>query len=239
MSIVVAVGMWSLCSICLAADAAGKTVTYEYSGDVTTANRKTGVTTLDGNAWFRRSGGDYLNADKITMYKDIETGEIIRIESVGNVEMKEKEMSATCGHSIFYETEERIELKGSVDVPAVVDDGENRMEAPFIIYFRKEDRIYASGLLFSVGLEAKGDLENGTIPEGLRQEFKKNRILLSDDVTVSTEEADARWLITDGDKKYIVKKEDDKLDILASGSVQGHVTVEVKEEESEQNEQSN
>jgi len=232
------IAVWGLCSICLATDEASKTVTYEYSGDATTANRKTGVTILDGNAWFRRNDGDYMNADKITMYKDMETGEITRIESVGKVSLKEKDMTATCEQSVFYEKEGRIELKGSVDTPAIVDDGENRMEAPFIIYFRDEDRIYASGLLFSVGLEIQSDLDNGAIPESLRQEFKNNRISLSDDATVSTEEADAGWLITDGDKKYTIKKEDGKLNVLASGSVRGHVTVEVQEEESEESQES-
>ena len=237
-----AAAIWSLCSICLAADEAGKTLTYKYSGDVINANRKSGVTILDGHAWFRRSDGDYLNADKITVYKDVETNEIVRIEAVGNVVMKEEDMEATCDHAIFYEAEDRVELKGTIDAPAVVKPGEDMMEAPFIMYFRTENRVHATGFLFSVGTDAGSDLDNGVISESLKQEFKNNRASLSDDAAVSTEEAGVGWSITDGDKTYIVKKEENKLNILASGGVKGHVTVEVKEtepieEETEKNEE--
>ena len=226
--------IWSLCSICLAADDGSKVVDYEYSGDTTTVDRKAGITTLKGNAKFLRSDGDYINADEIIRYEDVKPGnkrEVIKIVSIGNVEMKEKGMTATCQHATLYEKEDRLELKGSVDKPAVVNDGGNRMEAPFIIYFRIEDRIYASGLLFSVGLEAKSDLDNGAIPDSLRQEFQNNNIPLSDDAVAAKEESEDRWLITDGDKAYTVKKEEDQLDILAHGSVRGHVKVEVKESE--------
>ncbi|MFC1715210.1 LptA/OstA family protein [Candidatus Poribacteria bacterium] len=216
---------------CPVAAEASKT-THEYSADKMDYDKKSGVTVLEGNAKFRRSDDDYLYADQITMYRDVDTDEIIKLESVGKVEMKEKTMTATCEHSIFYEKENRIEFKGSIDKPAVVDSGDNRMEAPFIIYFRQEERISASGLLFSVEVKFQSDLDNGAILDGLRQEFSKNRITLSDSVVVSTEEADDRWSITDGDKVYTVKKGKDKLDILAVGSVRGHVTVEVKEDES-------
>ena len=232
MSIVFAImAIWSLRSICLAANETGKTLTYKYSGDVVTANRKSGVTVLDGHAWFRRSDGDYLNADKITMYRDVETNEIIRIESVGNVEMKEKGMESTCQQSVFYEAEGRIELKGVVGAPAIIDDGENRIEALFITYYRKEDRIFASGLLFSVGMDAQSDLDNGAISEGLRQDFKNNNISLSADATVSKEESGIGWSITDGGKTYVIRKEEDKLSIFASDGVKGHVKVAVKETE--------
>ena len=221
----------SLYFTCSMAAEASKT-THEYSADKMTYDNKSGVTVLEGNAKFRRSDDDYLYADQITMYRDVDTDEIIKLESVGKVEMKEESMSATCEHSIFYEKENRIEFKGSIHKPAIVDSGDNRMEAPFIIYFREEERISASGLLFSVGVKFQGDLDNGTIPDGLRQEFSKNRVTLSDSFVVSTEEADDRWSITDGDKVYTVKKEKDRLDILALGSVRGHITVEVKEDES-------
>ena len=210
----------------------GRTVQYEYSADKTNFGKKTGITVLDGNAKFIRGDGDYLYAEMITIYRDPKTNELVKIESVGNVDMKEKDMTAKCNHSIFYEQEERIELKGAAGAPAVVNDGKNMMEAPFIIYYRADERIVASGLLFSVGLEAQGELDNGTISEELKQEFTNNKIPLSDSVTASAEEANVSWLIVDGDKTYIVKKEADKLNIYVKGSVKGHVTVEVKESES-------
>lgn len=123
---------------------AADTVVYRYSAKKTTFDRKSGVTILKGDAKIR-SNGNHLDADEITMYKDVETGELVKIDAVGNVNLKEGDMAATCEHAIFYETEERIELEGTEDSPAVVDDGKNRMEAPAITYFRKEDRIEARG----------------------------------------------------------------------------------------------
>lgn len=116
-----------------------------YSAKDASSDRKSGVTILKGDAKIRRGDGDYLNSDQITMYKDVETGELIKIEAVGNVDMKEKDMTGTCERAIFYEKDDRIELEGSEDSPAVVDDGNNRMEALAITYFRKEDRLDASG----------------------------------------------------------------------------------------------
>jgi hypothetical protein len=61
--------------------------------------------------------------------------------------------------------------------------------------------------LFSVGGELRSDLDNSVISEELRQEFEKNEIPLSQHVTVSVEQGDSRWLITDKLKKYAVRKE--------------------------------
>jgi len=69
--------------------------------------------------------------------------------------------------------------------------------------------------LFSVALEFQSDLANGIISEELRQEFEKNEAPLSQQATVSTEEAGNRWMITDKPKKYSVKKEQRRLDIYA------------------------
>ncbi len=225
--VMVVLGLYFICPI---ASEASKT-THKYSADKMTYGKKSGVTVLEGNAKFRRSDDDYLYADQITMYRDVKTDEIIKIVSVGNVEMKEKGMTATCEHSIFYEKEDRIEFKGSVDKPAIVDSGGSMIEAPFITFYRQEERISASGLLFSIGVEFQSDLNNSVISDALRQEFSKNRSSLSDSASVSTEEADGGWSITDGDKVYTVKKESDRLDILARGSVRGQITVEVKEDE--------
>lgn len=135
--------LWNLCPNALSAPETS-TVVYNYSAKETSFDRKSGITILKGEAKIRNNG-DYLNADQITMYKDVKTGELVKIEAVGNVDMSEKGMKATCKHAIFFETEERIELEGADDAPAIVDDGKNRMEAPAITYFRKEDRIEARG----------------------------------------------------------------------------------------------
>jgi len=67
-------------------------------------------------------------------------------------------------------------------------------------------------LLFSVGVEVQSDLNNGTISEDLRQKFTKKGIPLSDNVSVSVE-TDASWLVTSGDAAYIIRRQEDKLNI--------------------------
>lgn len=228
------VSIWGFCFTCLAASETDEPHVDEfYSADKLTYTKTPDVTVLEGHAKLHRSGGDYMYADQITIYKDVKA-EVTKIVAVGNVDMKEKGMAATCEHAIFYEKENRIEFKGTADKPAVVNTGNNRMEAPFIIFFRKDERIEATGFLFSVGTEFQSDLDNGVVSEDLRKEFQKNEIALSDSVVVSKNESDAGWSITDGDKIYIIEKKDDKLDVNASGGVKGQVIVEVKEDESEE-----
>lgn len=227
------VSIWGFCFTCLAASETDEThVRESYSADKLFYTKNPDVTVLEGHAKLHRGGGDYMYADQITIYE--EAGEMTKIVAVGNVDMKEKGMAATCEHAIFYEKEDRIEFKGTADKPAVVNTGNNRMEAPFIIFFRKDERIEATGFLFSVGTEFQSDLDNGTVSEDLRKEFQKNGIALSDSISVSKDESDAGWSITDGDKLYIIEKKDDKLDVNASGGVKGQVIVEVKEDESEE-----
>jgi lipopolysaccharide export system protein LptA len=157
--ILTAIAVSILCFTVWAASEKTKTVIYDYSADETSVNRKTGITVLKGNAKIKtRDSEDYLNADQITIYRDIETNELIKMESVGNVDMNQAGMKATCEQAILYEAEDRIELEGSEDSLAVVDDGNNRMEAPAITLFRKEDRIEARGKVTGyVTIEAKED----------------------------------------------------------------------------------
>ena len=68
-------------------------------------------------------------------------------------------------------------------------------------------------ILFSVGVETESDLNNGTISVDLRRGFENSKISLPDDASVS-KETDAKWLITDGNKTYTVRKQEDKLNIF-------------------------
>ncbi len=138
----VAIFFISLCFAVLAETIKTKTVTYNFSAKETTIANKTGIITLKGKAEVIKNG-DHLNADQITIYKDVQTGEIIKMEAVGNVDMSEEGKKSTCKKVIFYESEDRIEFEGSEESPAVVDDGKNKLVAPNITYFRKEDRLEA------------------------------------------------------------------------------------------------
>ncbi len=77
----------------------------------------------------------------------------------------------------------------------------------------------ATKFLFSAGLEFQGDLDNGIISEGLRQEFEGNGASLSQDVTVSVEQAGVTWLITDELKKYPIMKEEGRLKIYTTREI--------------------
>jgi lipopolysaccharide transport protein LptA len=123
-----------------------KVTLYDYSAKKMSVNKKTGVTVFEGDTKLKiRDSEDYLNADKVTIYRDVKTDEVVKMVAVGNVDMKQRGMKVTCERATFYETEDRIEMEGSEDSPAIVDDGKNRMEAPAITYFRSEDRLEASG----------------------------------------------------------------------------------------------
>ena len=82
-------------------------------------------------------------------------------------------------------------------------------------------------VLFSVGLEYQADLDKDNISDNLRQKFKDNKILLSQNITISIKEK--KWLITDEDNKktYSVKKEKNKLNIYENldVNVDGAVNV--------------
>lgn len=61
---------------------------------------------------------------------------------------------------------------------------------------------------FSISSNFQNDLNNRRVPNKLRREFKKRRILFSDDVSVEN----SRWVITN-QVSYIVKKENNELNI--------------------------
>jgi len=66
-------------------------------------------------------------------------------------------------------------------------------------------------LLFSMKLECQKDLDKGVISEDCRHEFKNNKILLSPNPTISNKYNG--WLITDKNNMYMVRKEENKLNI--------------------------
>ncbi len=68
-------------------------------------------------------------------------------------------------------------------------------------------------VLMFVGLEHQIDLDGKEISEYLRQEFRGNRIMLSQDVTVKIKRAGRKWLIVDRGRLYIVNREADRLKV--------------------------
>ncbi|MFC1717422.1 PQQ-binding-like beta-propeller repeat protein [Candidatus Poribacteria bacterium] len=69
---------------------------------------------------------------------------------------------------------------------------------------------------FSADAEAQSDLNNRVISAALRQRFSDKKKGLSSSASVSVKKPDARWLITSSNKRYIVKKQDGKLNVYES-----------------------
>jgi predicted PurR-regulated permease PerM len=73
----------------------------------------------------------------------------------------------------------------------------------------------SASLLFSIDPQFQSDLDSNNISEGLRQEFEKNRISLSQNATVSIDRQESKWVIVHADKTYTVSKEGEKLNVYS------------------------
>ncbi len=93
---------------------------------------KEGVIILIGNVKINRQNG-YLNADKVTIHRDVDTHNVMKTVAEGNVDMKDGDIFAKCDHAVLNETDDTIELSGSV---VVIQHGDE-IKAPFITYNRK------------------------------------------------------------------------------------------------------
>jgi hypothetical protein len=80
------------------------------------------------------------------------------------------------------------------------------------ILLETERQLFVSeGALFKDKEDLVRHIESGTISEIARSAFKDNNIMLSDKAYVKPAEAGKSWEIVDKNKKYIVKKEDNRL----------------------------
>ena len=98
-----------------------------------------------------------------------------------------------------------------------------------IIRDKNEESIgVLQGLPFSIELRHQINLDEDNISRNLRQAFENNGISLPQNVTVSIEEKDSEWLITDknGEKICFVRKEESKLNIY-----QGIMIIDVPPQE--------
>lgn len=122
-----------------------------------TQDEKKGVIVLKKNVEINRQNG-YMYADKVTIYRDVNTNprEVIRTVAEGNVHLKDEDIIADCDQAVFNEVDDTIELTGSV----VVVQNEDRIEASYIKYNRKTGQRIGKGnpdnpVKFRVQIEAK------------------------------------------------------------------------------------
>ena len=92
---------------------------------------KEGLTIFTGNVQIERPDG-FLNADKVTIYEDVQTNETVKTVAEGNVELRDGDTFATCAHAILNHVTDIIELRDNV----VVLQNEDRLEADSFTYNR-------------------------------------------------------------------------------------------------------
>lgn len=100
-------------------------------------DQKNGLTILIGNAKTVRKNEEdveigFLNADKITLKSDPESGETIEIIAEGNVEIRDQDMFATCDHATMNNLTNIIVLKDNV----VVTQNKDKLETKLFTYNR-------------------------------------------------------------------------------------------------------
>ncbi len=100
-------------------------------------DEKVGITILIGNAKTKRHTEDgveigFLNADTITLRSDPETGETVEIVAVGNVEIRDDKIFATCDHATMDNLTSIITLKDNV----VVLQKNDRLETKLFTFNR-------------------------------------------------------------------------------------------------------
>jgi lipopolysaccharide transport protein LptA len=93
---------------------------------------KEGLTIFTGNVQIERTDG-FLNADKVTIYEDVQTNETVKTVAEGNVELRDGDTFATCAHAILNHVTDIIELRDNV----VVLQNEDRLEADAFTYNRR------------------------------------------------------------------------------------------------------
>ena len=100
-------------------------------------SEKEGITILIGEAKTVRYNAEgveigFLNADKITMKSDLETGTTTEIIAEGNVEIRDQDIFATCDHAIMNNLTNIIVLKENV----VVLQNKDRLETKLFTFNR-------------------------------------------------------------------------------------------------------
>ena len=122
-----------------------ETTLYENVIDVKHADRfeqreREGLTIFIGNVQIERPNG-FLNADKVTIYENVETNETVKTVSEGNVELRDGDIFVTCAHAILNHLTDIIEFSEDV----IVLQNEDRLEADKFWYNRRTGERWGEG----------------------------------------------------------------------------------------------
>ena len=99
-----------------------------------------GLTIFIGNVQIERPNG-FLNADKVTIYENVETNETVKTVSEGNVELRDRDIFVTCAHAILNHLTDIIEFSEDV----IVLQNEDRLEADKFWYNRRTGERWGEG----------------------------------------------------------------------------------------------
>ena len=106
----------------------------------------------------------FLNADKITLKTDLETGATTEIIAVGNVEIRDQDIFATCDHAVMNNLTNTVVLKDNV----VVLQNKDRLETKLFTFNRTTGKQTGEGgvkFKVTVTQAAPVDAEAGENPE--------------------------------------------------------------------------
>ena len=105
------------------------------------------------------------------------------------------------------ETAEQIRLK------LMADASDSAIKDSKLDTIREPDIDIEKRFLWSSESQLQDDLDKAIISDKLRKEFQKNKAPLSKQATISVEQPENEWLITDDCKRYPIRTEEDKLNI--------------------------
>ena len=106
----------------------------------------------------------FLNADKITLKTDLETGATTEIIAVGNVEIRDQDIFATCDHAVMNNLTNTVVLKDNV----VVLQNKDRLETKLFTFNRTTGKQTGEGgvkFKVTVTQAAPVEAEPGENPE--------------------------------------------------------------------------
>ena len=106
----------------------------------------------------------FLNADKITLKTDLETGATTEIIAVGNVEIRDQDIFATCDHAVMNNLTNTVVLKDNV----VVLQNKDRLETKLFTFNRTTGKQTGEGgvkFKVTVTQAAPVDAESGESTE--------------------------------------------------------------------------
>ena len=93
---------------------------------------KEGLTIFTGNVQIERPDG-FLNADKVTIYENVETNETVKTVAEGNVELRDGDTFVTCAHAVLNHLTDILDFRDDV----IVLQNEDRLEADTFTYNRR------------------------------------------------------------------------------------------------------